>query len=210
MSGPVGRAYAELVNAGELKPDPAQERAVAALDRLAESLKSERGGLLGKLFNDRQSGPSGVLSLGRCWARQVDADGPRLRPHRRSARSAGSTSTPSCSKPTRACASTGKDEEGDPLERVADDIADEARLLCFDEMHGQQPRRCDDPVATVRAVCSNAGCGWSRRRTARRAISTRTASTASCSCRSSSSSSSASTSSKSMGRPTIACTACQA
>ena len=26
MSGPVGRAYAELVRGGELKPDPAQER----------------------------------------------------------------------------------------------------------------------------------------------------------------------------------------
>ena len=29
MSGPVGRAYDQLVKAGELKPDPAQERAAA-------------------------------------------------------------------------------------------------------------------------------------------------------------------------------------
>ena len=32
-----------------------------------------------------------------------------------------------------------RDEEGDPLERVADDIADEVKLLCFDEMVVNNP-----------------------------------------------------------------------
>jgi len=32
-----------------------------------------------------------------------------------------------------------KDEEGDPLERAADDIADEVKLLCFDEMQVTNP-----------------------------------------------------------------------
>ena len=32
-----------------------------------------------------------------------------------------------------------KDEEGDPLERVAEDVADEVRLLCFDEMVVNNP-----------------------------------------------------------------------
>ena len=45
MTGPVRAAYDELVAAHELKPDPAQERAVAALDRLAAS-SSNGGGLL--------------------------------------------------------------------------------------------------------------------------------------------------------------------
>ena len=39
MTGPVGRAYAELVQAGELKPDAAQQQAVLALDQLAATLR---------------------------------------------------------------------------------------------------------------------------------------------------------------------------
>ena len=40
MTGPVGRAYDRLVPAGELRADPAQARAAAALDRLAASFAS--------------------------------------------------------------------------------------------------------------------------------------------------------------------------
>ena len=46
-------------------------------------------------------------------------------------------------------------------------------------------RRRDDPRPAVRASCSNSASSWSRPRTSRRTISTRTASTARCSCRSS-------------------------
>ena len=64
MSGPVGRAYAELVKGGELKPDPAQERGVAALDRLAAELRSDRSGLLGRIFSKRETGLAGVYLRG--------------------------------------------------------------------------------------------------------------------------------------------------
>src|SRR6476619_7338582 len=69
MTGPVGRAYAELLKASELRPDPAQVRAVVALDRLAAGLDNG-GSFLTRL-------------LGR------DDDGSRLRAHRRRAEEAG-------------------------------------------------------------------------------------------------------------------------
>ena len=63
MTGPVGRAYARLLQDHELKPDPTQERAVAALDRLAQRLRSNGRGLL-SLFGKRASGPDGVYLWG--------------------------------------------------------------------------------------------------------------------------------------------------
>jgi cell division protein ZapE len=46
----VGRAYSRLLQDQELKGDPAQQRAVVALDRLAQALANGRGilGLFGK------------------------------------------------------------------------------------------------------------------------------------------------------------------
>ena len=64
MSGPVGMAYHQLVAAGELKPDPAQERSVAALDRLAAELSASHGAFLRKLFNKPQSGMAGAYLWG--------------------------------------------------------------------------------------------------------------------------------------------------
>ena len=49
MIGPVRAAYDQLIAAHELKPDPAQARAVAALDRLPRAPR-ERSGLLSHLF----------------------------------------------------------------------------------------------------------------------------------------------------------------
>ena len=64
MSGPVGAAYQELVRAGEIRPDPAQERAVGALDRLAADMQSGRSGLLRTLFGQRRSAIDGVYLWG--------------------------------------------------------------------------------------------------------------------------------------------------
>jgi len=58
MTGPVSRAYAQLLHDHELKPDAAQQRAVAALDRLAHSLSGGRG-ILG-LFGKRKTGFDGA------------------------------------------------------------------------------------------------------------------------------------------------------
>ena len=79
------------------------------------------------------------LSVGRRRPRKIDADGSRLRAHRHPARSGGSTSTNSCSKRTNGCAQRARSEEGDPIEPVAEQIAAEAKLLCFDEMQVNNP-----------------------------------------------------------------------
>src|SRR5690242_631788 len=60
MTGPVRAAYDQLLRAGELKSDPAQAKAVAALDRLAGGFNN--GGLLRLLR--RSDGPAGVYLWG--------------------------------------------------------------------------------------------------------------------------------------------------
>ena len=66
--GPVGKAYAALVAAGELKPDPDQAKAVEALDRLARELATSSNGFLNGLFASigwyRKSGRNGVYLWG--------------------------------------------------------------------------------------------------------------------------------------------------
>ena len=62
MTGEISRAYAQLVGQGELKPDPAPQRAAAALDRLDSALR-KRSGLL-RLFGRTDNGPAGVYLWG--------------------------------------------------------------------------------------------------------------------------------------------------
>jgi cell division protein ZapE len=138
MSGPVGRAYSELVRGGELKPDSAQERAVAALDRLASELSSGRGGFIGRIFNKRDTGLAGVylwggVGRGKSMLMDLAFEQIPVRPKRRVHFHPFMLETHARLRDKR------KDEEGDPLERVADDIADEVKLLCFDEMVVNNP-----------------------------------------------------------------------
>ena len=138
MSGPVGSAYQELVRAGELKPDPAQERAVAALDRLATELQNGRSGLFGKLLGKKKPSRAGVylwggVGRGKSMLMDLAFDHIDVKPKRRVHFHAFMLETHSRLRDKR------KDEEGDPLERVAEDIADEVKLLCFDEMVVNNP-----------------------------------------------------------------------
>ena len=138
MSGPVGSAYQELVRAGELKPDPAQERAVAALDGLATEMQSERPGLLGKLFGKFKPSMAGVylwggVGRGKSMLTDLAFDHIEVQPKRRVHFHAFMLEMHTRLREKR------KDEEGDPLERVADDVAEGVRLLCFDEMVVNNP-----------------------------------------------------------------------
>src|SRR5687768_6557031 len=62
--GPVSKAYAALVAAGELKPDPDQKKAVKALDRLAAELVESKPGLLERLLGRGTEPTRGVYLWG--------------------------------------------------------------------------------------------------------------------------------------------------
>jgi cell division protein ZapE len=137
MSGPVGRAYAQLLLDHELKADSAQERAVTALDRLAQALKSSRRGMFG-LFGKPKAGPDGVYlwgGVGRGKSMLMDLAFMHIavEPKRRVHFHAFMLQTHQRLKEARS------DEEGDPIEEVAEIVAEEGKLLCFDEMQITNP-----------------------------------------------------------------------
>lgn len=136
-SGPVRVAYDILIAHNELKPDQAQVRAVGALDRLAASSKSGPA-LLSRLFRSRDSGPAGVYlwgGVGRGKSMLMDLAFVHLQifPKRRVHFHEFMLETHERLRAVR------EREDGDPIEPVAEEIAREARLLCFDEMQVTNP-----------------------------------------------------------------------
>jgi len=132
MTGPVRVAYDALISANELKPDPAQERAVAALDRLAANL-ARSGGFFGRLFGQDADGPAGVylwggVGRGKSMLMDLAFEHIDVTPKRRVHFHEFMLETHSRLRTAR------EREETDPIEPVAEQIAEEAKLLCFDEM----------------------------------------------------------------------------
>ena len=133
MTGPVGNAYAALVAAGELKPDPDQRHAVQALDRLAAELAQGQAGLLAKLFGRHSDPPRGVylwggVGRGKSMLMDLAFDHIAVEPKRRVHFHAFMLEVHQRLRKARAS------EEGDPILPVAEAIAAEARFLAFDEM----------------------------------------------------------------------------
>jgi cell division protein ZapE len=136
--GPVGKAYAALVAAGELKPDPDQERAAAALDRLAADLGNTRTGFLSRLFGRETPVPCGVylwggVGRGKSMLMDLAFDSIDVEPKRRTHFHAFMIEVHERLRDAR------KIEEGDPVIRVAEDIARDLRFLAFDEMMVTNP-----------------------------------------------------------------------
>jgi cell division protein ZapE len=136
MSGPVGRAYAELVKAGELKPDPEQQLAVQALDGLAFDM-GQTTGLLGRLLK-RKAVLKGVymwggVGRGKSMLMDLAFDHIAVARKRRVHFHAFMLEVHHRLRESR------KSEDSDPLHAVADAIAEETRLLCFDEMVVSNP-----------------------------------------------------------------------
>jgi cell division protein ZapE len=137
MTGPVRAAYDQLIAAHELKPDRAQAGAVGALDRLARSLR-KKSGLLARLFDQGDDGPAGVylwggVGRGKSMLMDLAFETIDVSPKRRVHFHAFMLETHARLRKARAS------EEGDPIEPVAEQIADEAKLLAFDEMQVTNP-----------------------------------------------------------------------
>ena len=134
MTGPVRAAYDALVVGGELKPDPSQAAAAGALDRLNSPARN----LLSRLFGRAGDGPSGVylwggVGRGKSMLMDLAFDHLPLEPKRRVHFHEFMIDVHARLKQARAS------EEGDPIEPVAESIAAESRLLCFDEMQVTNP-----------------------------------------------------------------------
>ncbi len=134
MNKAVRAAYDALIAAGELKPDPAQAAAADALDRLAQP----EAGLLSRLLRRDDDGPAGVylwggVGRGKSMLMDLAFDYLPITPKRRVHFHEFMLETHARLRDARAS------EEGDPIEPVAEAIAAEARLLCFDEMQVNNP-----------------------------------------------------------------------
>lgn len=132
---PLAERYRELVAAGELRPDDDQQRAVAALDRLAVQLAEvpKKGSILWRIAGKKAPPPGGLYmygGVGRGKSMLMDlafetiAYAPKRRVHFHEFMQ---------EVHERLRLERAK-EAGDPIPPVAKAIAAEARLLCFDEM----------------------------------------------------------------------------
>ena len=132
MTGPVGKAYAALVAGGELKPDPDQAKAVAALDGFAACLGPASGGFLSRLF--AKSSPAcgvylwGGVGRGKSMLMDLAYESISASPKRRTHFAPFMLDVHQRLRVKRAT------EEEDPLIAVARDLAGEVRFLAFDEM----------------------------------------------------------------------------
>jgi cell division protein ZapE len=137
MSGPVRVAYDILIADHELRPDQAQSRAVAALDGVAAGIQQPQT-LLARLFGSKPNGPAGAylwggVGRGKSMLMDLAFEHIDVAPKRRVHFNEFMLETHERLRVAR------QREEGDPIEPVAEEIAAEARLLCFDEMQVTNP-----------------------------------------------------------------------
>ena len=135
MTDVAGR-YAELLAAGELKPDAAQAAVVARLAVLETALNRpvEIPGLIGRLFGKAPpAAPKGLyiwggVGRGKSMAMDLFFAASSVAPKRRAHFHEFMAEVHGAIHARRKAGNT------DPLMSVADQIAQSARLLCFDEM----------------------------------------------------------------------------
>ncbi|MFD0936901.1 cell division protein ZapE [Methylobacterium trifolii] len=142
-SGPVHARYEGLIASGAIERDPAQANLVRALDRLVQDLERRRratkGSALGWLFGRKEAGaPTKGLyiwgSVGRGKTMLMDlffdaAPGSKRRVHFHGFLADAHERIHAY----RQALKRGEVKGDDPIKPVADALADEAALLCFDE-----------------------------------------------------------------------------
>ena len=136
MTGPVGKAYAEMIVAGELRPDPDQAAAAMALDRFAADLR-KNGGVL-KRWLGRVDKPRGVylwggVGRGKSMLMDLAFDSIAVSPKRRT------HFAPFMLDVHRRMKVARESENGDAVIAVAEALADEVKFLAFDEMMVTNP-----------------------------------------------------------------------
>ncbi|HEY5712888.1 MAG TPA: cell division protein ZapE [Allosphingosinicella sp.] len=131
----IGERYRALIVAWELKPDPDQAAAVEALERLADQLEESkgRGSLIWRLAGRFEPPPPGVylwggVGRGKSMLMDLAFDAIAYAPKRRVHFHEFMLEVHDRLRAERAR------ETGDPIPPVAKAIAEEAKLLAFDEM----------------------------------------------------------------------------
>lgn len=147
MKGPLKR-YNDLVAAGALEADPAQEAAARRLQALEDALARDRRGFFGVNWRNRRAQPKGVylwgdVGRGKSLLMDIFFNNSKQRPKRRvhfhefmaetHERIARWRALPENEK--RRHKRLNRKSVDDPMPPVGYDIARRARLLCFDEFH---------------------------------------------------------------------------
>ena len=135
--------FATLVAKNEIEPDPAQERLVDKLDRLADELKGYslpgRPGVLSRLFGAKApSAPRGIyiygeVGRGKTFLMDLFFAAVELEPKRRAHFHAFMADVHSRMHDWRQAKKRGEAVGDDPIAPLAASLAGEAALLCFDE-----------------------------------------------------------------------------
>lgn len=143
MTSRISSSYDALVSSGALARDPAQAEAIAALDRLAAQLADHRLGrkssALGWLFARHSPTPPrglyiwGEVGRGKTMLMDLFHEAAPVRRKRRAHFNAFMTDVHARIHVLRQAMKEGRAKSGDPIIPVADELADEAWLLCFDE-----------------------------------------------------------------------------
>ncbi len=144
MAGPIASRYAAMVAEGRLDADPAQRAVVDQLDRLAARLEAHRlarkGSALGWIFGRKEPAEPirglylwGSVGRGKTMLVDLFHDGLHVQRKRRVHFHAFMADVHARIHLWRQRAKAGEVKGDDPIQPVAEALAEEAWVLCFDE-----------------------------------------------------------------------------